>query len=138
MRQLTLWLVLASAGLSVAGDNHAHEGTDQSFEKYWERKTEESSFRTETNPLKIPFLMLLRFYQAVFSRQEGDNCQFRPSCSHFSALAIKKAGLLEGVLMTGDRLMRCHPFTSGTYPVTPDRRHHADLVEDRILTGRAR
>ena len=37
------------------------------------------------------------------------DCQFYPSCSHYGALAIKENGLLKGLPMTADRIVRCNP-----------------------------
>lgn len=120
--------------MCTAGTLAPETDAESAYQAYLITKTAESTFVDETNPLIIPFLVLLRFYQRFISRQEGDNCQFRPSCSHFSALAIKKAGLVRGLLMSGDRLLRCNPYTEGAYPVTADH-HHYDKVEDYILPG---
>ena len=37
------------------------------------------------------------------------NCQFYPSCSQYGAIAIKENGLLKGLPMTADRIVRCNP-----------------------------
>ena len=37
------------------------------------------------------------------------DCQFYPSCSQYGALAIKENGLLKGLPMTADRIVRCNP-----------------------------
>jgi putative membrane protein insertion efficiency factor len=125
--------LLLGSGLSPI--TRAEEGNED-FTAYQKRKGRESAFYEQTNPLRLYLVMLLRFYQVFISKQEGDNCQFRPSCSHFGALAIKQAGTIQGVLMTSDRLQRCNPFTYGRYPLTKDKRHHYDPVEDHILFAR--
>jgi putative membrane protein insertion efficiency factor len=51
---------------------------------------------------------LIRLYQMVISSQDITACNFTPSCSKFTMEAIQKGGLVRGVLLGGDRLMRCH------------------------------
>jgi len=59
------------------------------------------------NPVVFIPLAGIRVYQFIFSKQQGDVCNFKPSCSHFAYKAIKKYGLL-GIIMTFDRLERCN------------------------------
>jgi len=63
-----------------------------------------------SNPLKSSALLAIRLYQATISKVQGDVCNFVPSCSHYGYDAIKKKGLILGILATSDRLQRCHPF----------------------------
>ena len=37
------------------------------------------------------------------------DCQFYPSCSQYGAIAIKEKGILKGIPMTADRIVRCNP-----------------------------
>ena len=37
------------------------------------------------------------------------NCQYYPSCSQYGAMAIKENGILKGLPMTADRIVRCNP-----------------------------
>lgn len=62
------------------------------------------------NPIKIVAASGLYFYQNVISKQIGSNCPYHHSCSGFSKMCIAKYGLIKGVFLTGDRLMRCTPF----------------------------
>jgi putative membrane protein insertion efficiency factor len=100
---------------------------------YEKAKSRESSPLDQTNPLKFVFVFLIRTYQVIFSSQDGSTCQFRPSCSQFGADAIKQQGPVTGLLMTGDRILRCNPFTRGNYFIADDGIHHADPVEDHTL-----
>lgn len=59
----------------------------------------------------------LGFYKNYISSQDQDVCSFFPSCSEYSSLALKKHGLAEGLLLTFDRLNRCHNFCIEKYPV---------------------
>ncbi len=106
---------------------------DVGIDEYEKERAVESSFLEVTNPAKLLMVMLIRFYKTFLSKQDGSTCQFRPSCSHFGAKAIKTAGPFQGLFMTSDRLQRCNPFTYGKYPIHEDKRHHNDPVERHIL-----
>uniref|UniRef100_A0A7C4TCM8 Membrane protein insertion efficiency factor YidD n=1 Tax=candidate division WOR-3 bacterium TaxID=2052148 RepID=A0A7C4TCM8_UNCW3 len=69
----------------------------------------------ETNPLNIVFGTGINLYQKVISPSQGDVCNFSPSCSNFARKAIAKYGPFWGLLMAGDRLMRCHPGAFNYY-----------------------
>ena len=47
-------------------------------------------------------------YQLTLSKIQGDVCNYTPSCSHYTEKTIKKYGLLKGIFMGTDRLLRCH------------------------------
>ena len=66
--------------------------------------------------LKLLFIGPIRLHQKVITHQDGDTCTFRPSCSHYGAEAIRRHGL-RGLLMTSDRLLRCHNGNHKYYPV---------------------
>jgi putative component of membrane protein insertase Oxa1/YidC/SpoIIIJ protein YidD len=56
-------------------------------------------------------------YHTIFSSQDLPVCAFSPSCSRFSQWAINRCGLLEGALLSLDRLLRDHPLAAAFYPV---------------------
>jgi putative component of membrane protein insertase Oxa1/YidC/SpoIIIJ protein YidD len=60
------------------------------------------------NPGKLLLYVPLYFYQQLLSEQLTSGCSFEPSCSAFSILSIKQLGILEGLLLTADRLTRCN------------------------------
>ena len=64
-------------------------------------------------------LGMLWFYQVFLSSQDGDHCGFTLSCSHFGQEALKQYGIIEGTLMTSDRLQRCNGFGRDYYPIDP-------------------
>lgn len=53
------------------------------------------------------------FYKKYISSQDGSNCQFHPSCSHFAKLAIQKYPLPIGLFLSADRLLRCNGRKEG-------------------------
>lgn len=66
-----------------------------------------------SNPAKLSAWLVIKTYQIALSELQPDVCNFNPSCSRYSEAAVKKYGVI-GVLMAGDRLMRCNP-TSWLY-----------------------
>lgn len=51
----------------------------------------------------------ITFYQKYMSPLDGPTCHYYPTCSVYTGMAIKRKGLLGGLLMGTDRLLRCHP-----------------------------
>jgi putative component of membrane protein insertase Oxa1/YidC/SpoIIIJ protein YidD len=62
---------------------------------------------------------LLGFYKKNISSQDGEGCQFYPSCSVYMAVAIKKKGLFMGVLTGLDRITRCNGSNRQFYLAGP-------------------
>lgn len=60
-------------------------------------------------------LKLARFYQLAISPLLGPKCRFTPTCSQYCILAVKKYGVLIGLLKTAWRILRCNPFCKGGY-----------------------
>lgn len=56
---------------------------------------------------------LVRMYQKFLSPMLPPSCRFTPSCSQYTIEAIRKYGLLRGLLMGGWRVLRCNPFSRG-------------------------
>ena len=66
---------------------------------------------------------MIRLYQKTLSfdhswlrifRPQGQ-CKFYPTCSEYTYQAIKKYGVIDGILKGLKRLLRCHPFGPGGY-----------------------
>jgi len=60
-------------------------------------------------------IIFIRFYQIVISPLFPDSCRFYPTCSSYAIQAIKKYGVLKGILKSIYRILRCNPFSSGGY-----------------------
>lgn len=69
----------------------------------------------ETSELKFAATGLIRLYQKFISSQDGPTCNFTPTCSRFGMACIEKYGMLRGILLTADRLLRCNTFQSTHY-----------------------
>jgi len=57
----------------------------------------------------------VRFYQLAISPLIGPCCRFTPTCSQYCLLAVKKYGVVVGLLKTIWRVLRCNPFCKGGY-----------------------
>lgn len=54
-------------------------------------------------------------------------CRFYPSCSTYAVEAVRVHGALRGSILSGRRLLRCHPWNPGGVdhvPAPGRRRHH--------------
>lgn len=78
-------------------------------------KKQYSSATNNTNELQYVFSGLFLFYKAFVSSQDGQSCSFTPSCSEFGMEAVKKQGVVAGVLNTLDRLTRCNSLSPEKY-----------------------
>jgi len=89
--------------------------------EYWEKPlapapVTESSLRSAPGFFQAAALVLIRVYQKAISTQDLPSCVFHPSCSRFAFGAIEHFGIWRGILLAGDRLLRCNPFAAGHYP----------------------
>lgn len=71
---------------------------------------------------RVFVLWLIRCYQRFLSpdhsfwarkKRPHGYCPFYPTCSEYGHQAIKKYGLIKGILKGTWRVMRCHPWTKG-------------------------
>ncbi|MCB0346431.1 MAG: membrane protein insertion efficiency factor YidD [Bdellovibrionales bacterium] len=62
----------------------------------------------------LPFV----FWKLLISPLLGPRCRFYPTCSAYTAEAVKKHGPLHGGFLGIKRICRCHPWGgSGVDPV---------------------
>ncbi|MEX1026111.1 MAG: membrane protein insertion efficiency factor YidD [Planctomycetota bacterium] len=60
----------------------------------------------------------IRFYQRFLSPLKPPVCRFRPTCSEYGLIAVRKHGIFKGALLLSWRILRCQPFgTPGFDPV---------------------
>ncbi len=64
-------------------------------------------------------IKLIRGYQILISPLFPPSCRFTPSCSHYTAEAISKHGILAGVWLGMKRMARCNPWNPGGYDPVP-------------------
>ena len=77
------------------------------------------ALQDETSCVRIAFLQAIKFYQKWISPIGGERCGFRPTCSRYGYAAIHEQGPAVGLMMTGDRLMRCHIWKKPGPDYTP-------------------
>ncbi len=82
------------------------------------------------NPVSLSVGSMFYLYQKLISVQLSTNCMYNPSCSEFGIIAIKQYGLIKGVPLAADRLMRCNKLGAlDVHPLKIDRHNHK-VVED--------
>ncbi len=84
-------------------------------------------FIASKSPLTLPFRAALFFYQRIISPQWNTDCIHSPSCSNFSKQSILRFGLIKGVALSADRLMRCTPLALRNYP-----NYQFDIITGKI------
>ena len=65
----------------------------------------------------------IRVYQRVISPAFPNRCKYHPSCSEYAVQAVRRYGVLRGVVLSAWRLLRCNPWSHGG----------VDFVEDQKL-----
>lgn len=107
--------------ISLSTSSYAGEATDLSFilkvnpiTKDIPQKVSHFKFQ-ETSELKLAATGLIRLYQKFISSQDGPSCNFTPTCSHFGIACIQEYGMLRGIILTADRLIRCNGLQSTHY-----------------------
>lgn len=70
------------------------------------------------NPISLTLGGMLFIYQKFISVQIGANCPYQVSCSAFSKQCIQKYGLIKGIALGSDRLMRCTRLASADLKIS--------------------
>ena len=65
----------------------------------------------------------IRLYQRALSPGLPSRCKYHPSCSEYAVDAVRRYGVVRGVVLAGWRLLRCNPWSHGG----------VDFVEDQTL-----
>ena len=74
-------------------------------------------------PLRGILVAPIRLYQRAISPALPSRCKYHPSCSEYAVQAVRRYGVLRGVVLAGWRLLRCNPWSHGG----------VDFVEDQTL-----
>jgi hypothetical protein len=64
-----------------------------------------------------------RTLSRVFVRLLGNGCRFDPTCSEYAITALRRFGVIQGIIITLKRIVQCHPFS---------RRSHFDPVPSQM------
>ena len=65
----------------------------------------------------------IRLNQRAISPALPSRCKYHPSCSQYAVDAVRRYGVLRGIVLAGWRLLRCNPWSHGG----------VDFVEDQTL-----
>ncbi|MCW5635546.1 MAG: membrane protein insertion efficiency factor YidD [Rubrivivax sp.] len=63
----------------------------------------------------------VRAYRFALKPWLGSACRFEPTCSAYALEALERHGALRGSVLTGWRLLRCHPWCDGGLDPVPTR-----------------
>lgn len=74
-----------------------------------------------TKILAIPFIWLVRFYQAAISPYTPASCRYTPTCSGYTLQALKRHGVFKGGWLAIKRIGSCHPWGGSGYDPVPEK-----------------
>ncbi|MDX6666602.1 MAG: uncharacterized protein QOG68_2808 [Solirubrobacteraceae bacterium] len=75
----------------------------------------------------------IRLYQVAISPALPRRCKYEPTCSRYAVQAIRRYGILRGLVLAAWRLLRCNPWSHGgfdpveaqrVFPLRPVHHHH--------------
>ncbi|MBQ9941028.1 MAG: membrane protein insertion efficiency factor YidD [Clostridia bacterium] len=69
--------------------------------------------------MKYAFILLIHIYRKIVSPLFPPCCRFTPTCSQYAIDALKKYGVVKGMVLIVWRLLRCNPFSKGGYDPVP-------------------
>jgi putative membrane protein insertion efficiency factor len=64
---------------------------------------------------RLALIGLVRFYQLAISPHLPSSCRFRPTCSQYAVLALRKYGAVRGTILAVWRILRCNPWGGHGY-----------------------
>ncbi len=70
----------------------------------------------------VPFIWVVRFYQAAISPYTPSSCRYSPTCSHYAIEAFHKHGVFSGGLLAIKRILSCHPWGNSGYDPVPEKK----------------
>jgi len=80
------------------------------------------SWLIKYNPFSLTYASAVWGYQKIISNQFSASCYYIPTCSEFSQELIHEFGVVKGLLLTADRLMRCNRIAAtGFHPISIDK-----------------
>lgn len=66
------------------------------------------SWVAQYNPVSLVLKGAMLGYQRLMSQQLARSCPYQITCSNFSKQAIEQYGVIKGVFLSADRIMRCN------------------------------
>ncbi len=66
----------------------------------------------------IGCVLVYRFFLSPL--KGAPSCRFMPSCSEYALEALRRHGLIGGIILSLRRVVRCHPWYPGGYDPVPE------------------
>jgi len=63
--------------------------------------------------LRAVVLAPVRLYQRTVSPALPARCKYHPTCSQYAVGAVRRFGILRGLVLAAWRLLRCNPWSHG-------------------------
>ncbi|MEM8926727.1 MAG: membrane protein insertion efficiency factor YidD [Bacteroidota bacterium] len=79
--------------------------------------------------LKYFTIGMVRFYQVAISPLFPSSCRHQPTCSQYMIDAINEWGVVRGLILGTNRLLRCHPWGTKGYDPVPQKKTYSNDVE---------
>lgn len=94
-------------------------------------QTRHKNLPASWNPVAASLKGAMYVYQHVITLQLSRSCPYQVTCSNFSKHAVHELGLVKGMLVSADRILRCNRVSlSGVPPMNRD--EHTGLITDDI------
>ena len=128
---IVLFCVFCSSAIFLVSHTSAGEAADLAFIRKVNPITTlrpqdvGHSVIQEASGLKLAAAGFIQLYQKFISSQDGPACNFVPSCSRFGMACIQEYGMLRGLLLTSDRLLRCNG--------SPSTHYHRDQISGKYI-----
>lgn len=71
-------------------------------------QTQQHNVLAKYNPVALVLKGTMFVYQHVISPQLSRGCPYEITCSNFSKLSIREYGVVKGVFLSADRILRCN------------------------------
>ena len=71
--------------------------------------------------MKFILIKLIILYQVVLSPFLGPSCRYAPSCSEYAKIAIRRHGVLMGLMLAVKRFVRCNPLGECGHDPVPEK-----------------
>ena len=76
----------------------------------------------------------VRFYQRAISPGLPARCRYHPTCSEYAVQAVRRYGVLRGVVLAAWRLLRCNPLSNGGIDRVEDQKLFRDPAAEHTCT----
>ncbi len=63
--------------------------------------------------MKTIIIHIIKGYRLFLSPVLPNSCRFYPTCSDYTIMAVKRYGVLRGLIKGFFRILRCNPFSKG-------------------------